>query len=91
MHQPQAFWNHRESQGEKKNEKNRFEQSSDSMVDKQSNTLLINSVMRWMSFSVLSNKEILSGVNVISLKTPVQHIEALESCFYKYMNSGCGS
>ena len=39
------------------------------MVDKQSNTLLINSVMRWMSFSVLSNKEILS-VNVISLKHP---------------------
>ena len=38
------------------------------MVDKQSNTLLINSVMRWMSFSVLSNKEILSGVNVISPK-----------------------
>ena len=50
------------------------------MVDKQNKTLLINSVMRSMSFSVLSNKEILGGQCDWPRWTP-KHIEALDSFF----------
>ena len=65
QHQPRRFGI--TGNNEKKTIKKK-EQSSDSMVDKQNKTLLINSVMRSMSFSVLSNKEILGGQCDLTLK-----------------------
>ena len=77
QHQPRRFGITGNNEKKKKKRFKKKEQSSDSMVDKQNKTLLINSVMRSMSFSVLSNKEILGGQ---STKTP-KHIEALDSFF----------